>query len=309
MVRRRFLAHSIAFIVLVAGLTLTAQAGTIVDVAEVTTTAGVAVGAGIVGTPVAGFAVAGVGSVAEVGVAFFRGWYGFGDPAPPPPDTVNFAQMANPSLNIVPYSADPTASAALNQASLNFDQEMSIVVQNIIGAIQSTARLEGALLVGTPTDVANQRMWLAQFENQSLQALHTAAPYLSTYNTLLQSGFPAYFNLSLTGSEITAFRNQEAAGTFAPSEQTVIGAWMLNSYDLNSVISPQIGALSDTTIASFTPMTVGQAFSDLEGFLSTASIIPEPTSIIPLGVGCLGVLGGAWVRSRWAALPGKRTGT
>ena len=213
------------------------------------------------------------------------GLLGFGDP----PDLINYAVKADPLLIIPSFSTDPTASTELNQAAIGVITAVSVVVQNAKGISQSRDRLAGAKLVGTPTDVANQTLWLSEFENQVSPSLKGVGSALDIYIPLLKAEFPNFYNSEISASDVIAIRDMEAAGIFLPTEQQLINDWELDSFAVD-VIANYFANLTDAQINNLTPITYGEGLVIVSDTCGTGNCrIPEPTSTLSLL--SLGILG------------------
>jgi hypothetical protein len=233
--------------------------------------AGTVAGAAIGGT--AGAAAAGtVSGAAEYATVWICSWFD-------PPDTVNFATRANPGLLLAPFTPSPTWSPQLNAAAANLMFSLSELVQDIKGSEETADRLAGALLVGTPADVADQRQWAAQYRVQAAQTANLVASDMSTYGAFLAAEFPDFSDIAFSTTSLETIRDFEAAGNLDYYGQQAVNAWQLTPSQL-SQFSQGMAGISDATLQNLGPMTYGRAISSTGvACKECAAHAPEPGSI------------------------------
>lgn len=256
------------------------------DAAAITVTVGATAVAGTVGTPAAGLAVGAATGATELGYFICVAIFGWGDP----PDLVNYATRASPSLLIPNLPFDPSASPELNQAAQDTIAGWSQVVQSLKGMQQSRDRLGGAQLVGTPTDVANQQQWLAEFTAEVKPRLLALAAPMQQYNSLLAIEFPAFYSYNPSLADTIQMRDDEAAGNFPSAEQLVLEAWELSDFEVD-LVRNHIGEISDTVLAQSDHHTIGSGLSSIQSTCTTGACgsdaAPEPGTFALLGLGSI----------------------
>jgi hypothetical protein len=284
--------HLLSYLFIAVVPLTTASAGK-VDAGLATGSSVTTVVSGVVGTPAAGLVVGGATTVGEIGISYMCGLLGFRDP----PDLVNYAQRADPPLLIPLVGDDPLASADLNSAAQAYIAAVSAMVQSARGMRLSQDRLAGALTVGTPADVANQRQWLSEFRTQAIARYLATKPFFSSFVALVNAEFPIWTAMTVTTDDIKAVRDAEMAGFFGAFGEEIINAWQLDAYD-REIIQQQVGRLTNATIDSIGNMTVGEGLGLMEA--TCTGCIPEPSTaallVIPLAV----LITSAWRRRRSA---------
>jgi len=210
--------------------------------------------------------------VGELGGAIVKGVCDPPGPSSCPavvPDTVNFSSQANEPLLVIPALIG--ATPGFTQAADVYFLSMSLMIQSFKDIEDSFARLAGAKLVGSPTDVANQTLWLNQFEQlniaQSIQARQDLLVALGVF----QQDYPALFNFVPPTSEVLNIKNQEAAGIFPAFEQDILNTWMLTPREVQFA-ELSFASTTDQEIINFGPLSVGQAFRRVAG-------LPEPSTV------------------------------
>jgi hypothetical protein len=153
-----------------------------------------------------------------------------------PPDLVNYATRSNPALIIpsVPSLPADWSPGLINLGDQVF-QSTNLLIQSNTGFIESQDRLAGALLVGTASDVENQRTWLNEFAT-ARQFLSSQVAYdVGKFVDLLEIEQPAIANFLLTTNQLKQIRDDVGSGNFMPYEQLLISAYQIQPQLIQSL--------------------------------------------------------------------------
>ncbi len=225
------------------------------------------------------FATVGVELVGAVGYGVLTS----GDP----PDLTNYAIQADEPLLVPTVPTEAGEPAAYYTAETNYIAAASAFIQTSKDIFDTIDRLAGAKLVGTPTDVANQTLWLNQFAAQAVQQYQQSQAVLQAYAAQLAADYPSDYNMAPTEAEVVSVATEEAAGNFPAEEQSLINAWQLTPNEIGfceTCFANAIAALQNQP----NPLTLGQDLT----LVDTIEPIPEPasTAVLLFGLASLGVI-------------------
>jgi hypothetical protein len=211
------------------------------------------------------------------------GAYGYGwTTAADPPDLINFALRANEPLLIPTFPPAPGASPEFNQAVNDYIASVSGFVQSRKNILVTSDRLAGAKLVGTPTDVANQELWLSEFSREALQRYRASQAVLQRFNARLAVEFSDIHNFVPSLTDVIAVKNQEAAGQFSDLAESFMDSWRLTPLQ-RQLAANSFASIPDEEILHRGPVTVGAALAIL------ATLVPVPATAVTGSASRLGI--------------------
>jgi PEP-CTERM motif len=235
-----------------------------------------------------------VGAVVELGGAVVKGVCDPPGPSScplPAADTTNASVMADEPLLVPTLPSETGAPAAFAQAANNFITEMSELVQSFKDIEDTMARLEGAEDLGNATDIADQTMWLTEFENLNIAQSDAANTYLREFLGQLQADYPSEYNLVPSLSDVLATLNGEQTGTFPAPEESLITSWDLTPDEVEFA-EISFRSTTDAQIVSLGPLSFGQAALGLT--------VPEPSTWVMMLLGFAGLGYAAFRRAAMA---------
>ena len=212
-----------------------------------------------------------------VGAGEFGGAAAYGASTADPPDLINYAIKANNLLIIPSTPVVAGSSAGFANAATSYIGALSVVVKDVKNSEDTVDRLAGAQLVGTPQDIANQTLWLSQFNHQLVTDFRLYQASLGTWTDFFQAEYPSLYNYTPTAADVIAMNNLEAAGTFPSIEQGWMTAYALSAEQIGFCEACFQNALSGSTYGAGV-ISVGQ------GLRLLATPTPEPSYSLPLAV-------------------------
>jgi hypothetical protein len=230
-----------------------------------------------------------VGAVVEMGGAVVKGVCDPPGPSScplPAADTTNASVMADEPLLVPTIPSETGAPPAFAAAANNFIDEMSDLVQSFKDIEDTMARLEGAEDLGNATDIADQTMWLTDFENLNIAQSVLANTYLREFLDQLKADYPSEYNLVPSTSDVLTTLHDEQGGTFPAEEESLITSWDLTPDEVEFA-KISFGSTTDAQITALGPLSFGDAAFGLT--------VPEPSTWVMMLLGFVG-LGYAAIR-------------